>query len=81
MAVTSLILGICALVFPFIGLGGFSFWISIVGIIFGALGRNDEDKRGMATAGLVLSIIALAIGLLMWIACAACVSSVVSSLA
>lgn len=73
MAVASLVLGICALVFPFIGLGWLSVLIGIVGIILGALARKDESKRGMATAGIVMSIIAVALGVVTWIACVMCV--------
>ena len=78
MAVASLVLGICALVFPFIGLGWLSVLIGVIGIILGALGRKDEKKKGMATAGVVMSIIAVALGLLMWIACAACIGGIAS---
>lgn len=73
MAIASLVLGICALVFPFIGLGWLSMLIGIVGIILGALGKKNIEKQGMATAGIVMSIIAIALGLISWIACAACV--------
>ena len=38
MAVASLVLGICALVFPFIGLGWLSVIIGVVGVVLGALG-------------------------------------------
>lgn len=72
MAVASLVLGICSLVFPFIGLGWLSMILGIVGIILGALARKKGEKKGMATAGLVMSIISVALGLIMWIACAAC---------
>ena len=75
MAVASLVLGIVALVFSFIGLGFISVIIGIVGIILGAIGRNNPEKRGMATAGIVMSIIAVALGLLFWIACAACIGT------
>lgn len=76
MAVASLVLGICSLVFPFIGLGWLSMILGIVGIILGALGRKKAEKKGMATAGIVMSIIAVALGLLMWIACAACIGAI-----
>ena len=81
MAVASLVLGICALVFPFIGLGWLSVLLGVVGVILGAIGRKNESKKGMATAGVVMSIIAVALGLIMWIACAACVGSVGAGLA
>lgn len=78
MAVASLVLGICSLVFPFIGLGWLSVLIGIVGTILGALGRKKAEKQGMATAGMVMSIISIALGLIMWIACAACIGGIAS---
>lgn len=78
MAVASLVLGICALVFPFIGLGWLSVIIGVVGIVLGALAKKNPEKQGMATAGIVMSIIAVALGLIMWIACAACIGGIAS---
>ncbi len=78
MAVASLVLGICALVFPFIGLGWLSTLLGVVGIVLGALGKKNAEKQGMATAGIVMSIIAVALGLISWIACAACVGGLAS---
>ncbi len=55
-ATASLVLGIIGLVawiFPLIG-----FPVTIVGLIMGVNGRKSE-KKGIATAGLVLSIITL----------------------
>ena len=79
MAVASLVLGICSLVFPFIGLGWLSMIIGVVGTILGALGRKNAEKKGVATAGMVMSIISVALGLIMWIACAACVGAIASA--
>lgn len=81
MAVASLVLGILSLVFPFIGLGWLSCLLGVIGVILGALGRKNLDKKGVATAGMVLSIILIALGLLMWLACAACIGGLVDSLA
>ncbi len=78
MAVASLVLGICSLVFPFIGLGWLSTLLGIVGIVLGALGKKNAEKQGMATAGIVMSIIAVALGLISWIACAACIGGLAS---
>lgn len=80
MAVASLVLGICSLVFPFIGLGWLSALLGIVGIVLGALGKKNVEKQGMATAGIVMSIIAVALGLISWVACAACVGAIGSGL-
>jgi len=74
MAVASLVLGILSIV---------TFWawflvvpLSIVGIILGALGRRSVSRRGIAIAGLVCSIIGLAVFLIVYIAVAAFVHSV-----
>lgn len=75
MGVASLVLGIIAVV---IGLfsGGSLGWLgailAIIGIILGALGKKNPEKNGLATAGLVLSIIGLILCLLLYIACIAC---------
>lgn len=78
MAVASLVLGICSLVFPFIGLGWLSALLGVVGIVLGALGKKNVEKQGLATAGIVMSIIAVALGLISWIACAACIGGIAS---
>ncbi len=78
MAIASLVLGIISLVLSFFGLGMISVFTVIIGIILGVLGRKDPEKKGMATAGLVCSIIALVIGVIMWIACAAVVGGAAS---
>ena len=61
-AIAGLVLGIIAIIsswYPVFGLP-----IPIVGIVMSALGRRSVSYRRMATAGLVLSIIAIAIGIL-----------------
>lgn len=81
MAVASLVLGIISLVigvFSAGSLGWFGAILAIVGIILGAMGRKDEEKKGMATAGLVCSIIGAVLCLLMYIACVACLGAVAS---
>lgn len=75
MAVASLVLGIISLVFACIpGTGWLGGIIGVVGIILGALGRKDPAKKGMATGGLVCSIIGAVLGLILYIACVACVA-------
>ena len=66
MAVASLVLGILSIV---------TFWawflvvpLSVVGIILGTLGRRAVSRRGIALAGLICSIIGLAIFLIVYIA-------------
>jgi lysylphosphatidylglycerol synthetase-like protein (DUF2156 family) len=71
MAVTALVCGIVGAVF---GLIPWTFWLAwilgIIAIVFGALGRRREErepaagKRSMATAGLVLGIVAIALGII-----------------
>jgi len=78
MAIASLVLGIVAAVLMLIpGISIAAPVVGIVGIILGVLGRKQAIERGeapgMATAGLVLSIIATAVSLIVWISCYACV--------
>ncbi len=79
MGIASLVLGIIALVVYLFSFGSLS-WLAavlgLVGIILGTVAKKNEEKKGMATAGLVLSIIALVLGLLTYIACIACVGCV-----
>ena len=46
--------------------------MAIIGIILGELGRKEPEKSGIATAGMVLSIIGLVLCLILYIACVAC---------
>lgn len=80
MAVASLVLGIVSLVLCVFGFGfPIGTILSIVGIVLAILGKKQLVERaqptGMATAGLVLSIIALILSLLFFIACTACVGA------
>lgn len=59
LALAGLILGIISLIAWIIPIFGFPF--AIVGIILSALGRRSFTRRRMATWGLVLSIIGLAL--------------------
>lgn len=59
-AIAGLVLGILSIVsswYPFCGLP-----LPIVGIVIAALGRRSHSYRSMATMGLILSIIAIVIG-------------------
>lgn len=78
MAVAALVLGIISIVcgvFSAGSLGWLGGVIGIVGIILGALARKNGpvEKQGMATAGLVCSIIGTILCLLLYIACVACI--------
>ena len=73
MAIAGLVLGIVGIVFRFIpGVSFIGLIAAIVGLIISILARNREpERRGMATAGLILSIIAIVIWLIVLIACGA----------
>lgn len=77
LAVAALVLGIMSIVFAFLFV-----WIGlitgIVGIILAVQSRKNPAKKGMGTAGLVCSIIGLALSGLM-IACALCVLGTIGS--
>ena len=70
MAIASLILGICSLVWGWIGIGLVT---GIVGIVLGIMGgkkmRMAGFPSGMATAGLVMSIIGTVMGGIIFATC------------
>lgn len=71
LAIASLVLGILGLVFFFIqSLVGII--LAIIGLVLGIVAKKRQPS-GMATAGIVLSIIALALCAVSFIACLACV--------
>lgn len=73
MGVASLVLGIIALVCCFIpGAGLVGVIVGILGIILGAMGRKNPESKGIATGGMVCSIVATAICGITYIACIAC---------
>lgn len=69
-AILGLVFGIVGLVLSWASFGGLI--ISVVALVFSILGLKSKAKHGMAVAGLVLSIIALALSLILFIACTAC---------
>ena len=71
MGVASLVLGIISLVWSLFAGTWISALIGIIGIILGAIARKQAPS-GVATAGLVLSIIGTILSLIFWIACLAC---------
>jgi len=75
MAVAGLILGILSLVGGSIpGVNAFPMWLfGIVGIVLSAIARKKENS-GIATAGLVLSIIGTILSFISFLACAVCVA-------
>lgn len=74
-AVAALVLGIAALVVAWFGYGAIlAIALAIVGIIL-AVGARKElppGQTGMATAGLVCSIVALVLSSVVFIACVLC---------
>ena len=77
MAVASLVLGIISIVIGlFVSAWGWAGTIiGIIGIILGVQGRKDPEKKGLATAGLVCSIIGTVLCVLFFLACAACLGA------
>lgn len=72
-AIASLVLGIIACVCVFFGYGALlGIVLGVVGLILG-INAKKEQPSGMATAGIVLSIIAIAVCAIGFISCVACV--------
>jgi len=84
MAIAAMVLGICGLALPFFGIWFIGLPAAIVGIILAVISKKKLSSvgapSGTATAGLVMSIIALAIGTIVTIACVACVGAIGSGL-
>lgn len=78
-AVAGLVLGIICLVLDFLPIP-FVSWLSlpagIIGLVLSVKGRKIQTKKGMATAGMVLSIIGLAIWALA-ILCVVCAGAAI----
>ena len=81
LAITSMILGIVAICISVFSCGlmaPFAIPIALVGVILGGVSLSQykkaekKDGKGMATAGLVLSVIVLGISLLMVFMCSGC---------
>lgn len=79
VGVASLVLGIISVVIAvlFAGFGWLAALLGLVGIVLGSSARK-QGQGGAATAGFVLSIIGLVLGLLMYVACAAMVGGLAS---
>jgi hypothetical protein len=70
MALTSMILGIISAAVGFIPVIGICLALApaIIGIVLGALGLKSPHRRGMAIAGIILSVVGLFAGtVIFWI--------------
>lgn len=84
MAIGALVCGILSLIGGFIPVVNyFTLVLAIVGIVLGVKARKDLAEQGlptgMATAGMVLSIVSLSLTVLVIIASVACVACFASS--
>jgi len=80
MAVASMVLGIVSIVFSFIGgLNFVGLVVGIVGLVLGILAKKKAPS-GMATAGIVCSIIGIVLTALVLVACAACLGNAACAL-
>ena len=74
MGAGSLVLGIISLVMGLLIPGSAIKWVGaivgLIGIILGVQGRKNPDGRGLATGGLVCSIIGFVLCIIVVIACA-----------
>lgn len=76
MGVASLILGIFSIVFSFIPVVNWvGIILAVVGVVLGAVGRKNPAKAGVATGGLVCSIIGLVLSVILVVACGACAAA------
>ena len=83
MGVGSLVLGILSLICSCIPLSVVKWigaFLALIGIILGVMGRKDPEKKGLATGGMVCSIIGFILCIIVVLACSACVGGL-SSLA
>lgn len=82
-AIASMVLGIISLVVAWFGYGAIlAIILSIVGLILGTQAKKEipaEMPKGMATAGIVMSIIALALSVIVFVSCVACVGCLAAS--
>ena len=77
MAVASLVLGIVSIALNFIGLGfPIGTILGLVGIVPGLMARKSDPGNGLATGGMVCSIIGTILSVLFIVLCAACVGSI-----
>lgn len=83
MGVASLVLGIIAVLITIFAqpFGYIGIILGVIGIVLAAIGmKKNPDKKGIAVAGLVLSIIATAICSIIWISCVICAAAISTGL-
>ena len=76
-AIASLVLGILSLVFMWFGYGALvAIVMAVVGIVLGISARKEmpQGTAGIATAGMVCSIVALALAVVIFVSCVLCAS-------
>ena len=82
--IASLVLGILSLVVVWFGYGTLiALVLSIIGIVLGVGARKElapDQGRGLATAGMICSIIGLVLSTLWLIACVLCVGAFASTI-
>ena len=80
--VASLVLGILSLVVVWFGYGSLlAMILSIIGIVLGVGARKEltpDQGRGLATAGMICSIIGLVLSTLWLLACVLCIGAFAS---
>ena len=80
MAVAALVLGIFGTILCWFPAALLGVPLALVGLILGILARKNavetQQPTGMATAGMVMSIVGLTLGILLSAACYACVHKV-----
>lgn len=89
-AIASFVLGILSILLVFVCLfdsfilpliGGIGIALSIIGIALAAVAKKKGDVSGLATAGIVMNIVPLAIMVLLICTCTACVGCIGAILA
>lgn len=83
MAIAGMIFGIIAVVsisWGWVLAGLPNIILGALAIIFGAVGMKDEANKGKAVTGLVLGIVAAAVGVLFYCVCASAAGDIDSAL-
>lgn len=83
LAIAGMVCGIVGVCFGVFSLG--IAWIygvilGILGVVFGAVAKNKGYRGTMATAGIVLGIVSVALCIILYAACVTAVNSAVNSL-